>query len=43
MGDPSTAMRDPVFYALHAFMDDIFQQHKGTLTPYTVQQVIYNY
>lgn len=39
VGDPSTSMRDPVFYRWHAFVDDMFQQHKERLTPYTDQQL----
>lgn len=39
MGDSATAMRDPVFYRWHAFVDDVFQEHKNTLPQYTVQQV----
>ncbi|XP_017755476.1 PREDICTED: phenoloxidase 2-like [Eufriesea mexicana] len=39
MGDSATAMRDPVFYRWHAFVDDIFQEHKNTLPPYTVEQL----
>ncbi|XP_043489078.1 phenoloxidase 1-like [Polistes fuscatus] len=39
MGEPATAMRDPVFYRFHAFCDDIFQEHKNTLPEYTVQQL----
>lgn len=39
MGDSSTAMRDPIFYRWHAFIDDIFQEHKNTLPRYTIQQV----
>ncbi|KAJ1524517.1 hypothetical protein ONE63_011009 [Megalurothrips usitatus] len=39
MGDSTTAMRDPVFYRWHAFVDDIFQEHKRTLPPYTQQQL----
>ncbi|KAK7595536.1 hypothetical protein V9T40_013361 [Parthenolecanium corni] len=39
MGDPTTAMRDPIFYAWHAYMGDIFQEYKGTLIPYTTQQL----
>ena len=41
MGDSATAMRDPVFYRWHANIDDIFQEHKETLTPYTQQQLNY--
>lgn len=39
MGDSATAMRDPIFYRWHAFVDDVFQEHKNTLPQYTVQQV----
>nr|ACM41728.1 pro-phenoloxidase 2 [Diabolocatantops pinguis] len=39
MGDSATAMRDPVFYRWHAFVDDVFQEHKATLPPYTLQQL----
>ncbi|CAH1396533.1 unnamed protein product [Nezara viridula] len=41
MGDPATAMRDPIFYRWHAFVDDIFQEHKNTLPRYTQQQLEY--
>lgn len=39
MAEPSTAMRDPVFYRWHNSMNDIFFAYKDQLTPYTVQQV----
>ncbi|KAK2587196.1 hypothetical protein KPH14_002940 [Odynerus spinipes] len=39
MGEPATAMRDPVFYRWHAFCDDVFQEHKNTLPEYNVQQL----
>lgn len=39
LGDPATAMRDPVFYRWHAFLDDVFQEHKNTLPRYPVSQV----
>jgi hypothetical protein len=39
IGDPATAMRDPVFYRLHSFVDDIFQEHKATLPRYDVNRV----
>ncbi|KAG8238333.1 hypothetical protein J437_LFUL018618 [Ladona fulva] len=42
MGDPTTAMRDPVFYRWHAYMDDIFQTHKRTLPRYTTDQLGYS-
>ncbi|XP_026465404.1 phenoloxidase 2-like [Ctenocephalides felis] len=41
MGDSATAMRDPVFYRWHAFVDDVFQEHKGTLPRYTAPQLGY--
>lgn len=42
IGDNTVAMRDPVFYRLHAYVDDLFQQHKERLPPYTVQQLGYD-
>uniref|UniRef100_A0A1B6MSZ9 Tyrosinase copper-binding domain-containing protein n=1 Tax=Graphocephala atropunctata TaxID=36148 RepID=A0A1B6MSZ9_9HEMI len=42
MGDPATAMRDPIFYRWHAFIDDIFQEHKNLLPRYTVNQLGFN-
>lgn len=39
MGDSSTAMRDPVFYRWHSYIDDIFQEFKATIPRYTVQNV----
>ncbi|XP_075216678.1 phenoloxidase 1-like [Lycorma delicatula] len=39
MGDSAVAMRDPMFYRWHAFIDDIFQDHKNTLSPYTAAQL----
>jgi tyrosinase len=41
ISDPATAMRDPAFYTLHAYVDDIFQEHKRRLTPYSLQQLSY--
>uniref|UniRef100_A0A1A9WK12 tyrosinase n=1 Tax=Glossina brevipalpis TaxID=37001 RepID=A0A1A9WK12_9MUSC len=41
MGDAATAMRDPVFYRWHAYVDDIFQQHKIRLPAYTLTQLGY--
>ncbi|GAB0086196.1 Hemocyanin, N-terminal [Sergentomyia squamirostris] len=41
MGDSTTAMRDPVFYEWHSYIDDIFQEHKMRLTPYTVAELSY--
>lgn len=31
IGDSSTAMRDPMFYRWHAYIDDLFQEHKQRL------------
>lgn len=39
MGDTTTAMRDPIFYRWHAFIDELFQLHKEKLPPYTTQQI----
>jgi tyrosinase len=41
MGDVATAMRDPVFYRWHAYIDDIFQQHKNTLPRYSESRLNY--
>lgn len=41
MGDSATAMRDPIFYRWHAFINEIFLEHKNTLPAYTIGQVIY--
>lgn len=43
MGDSSTAMRDPVFYRWHSYIDDIFQEFKATIPRYTVQNVKLRY
>nr|UZP64756.1 prophenoloxidase-1 [Bemisia tabaci] len=42
MGDPTTAMRDPVFYRWHAMIDYIFQEHKNKLPQYTVKQLTFD-
>ena len=34
-------MRDPMFYRMHKFVDDMFQEHKMSLSPYTTQQLTY--
>ncbi|KAJ8961009.1 hypothetical protein NQ318_020314, partial [Aromia moschata] len=39
MGDVATAMRDPVFYRWHSFINNIFQDFKATLPRYTVEQL----
>lgn len=45
MGEPSTAMRDPVFYRLHAYINDMFLEFKSTFPGYTAQNVkiLYRY
>ncbi|XP_059616951.1 phenoloxidase 2-like [Phlebotomus argentipes] len=35
MGDVTTAMRDPIFYRWHSYLDLIFRKHKDTLPSYT--------
>lgn len=39
IGDPAVAMRDPIFYRWHAYVDDIFQEHKERLNAYTEQEL----
>ncbi|XP_038212997.1 phenoloxidase subunit 1-like isoform X2 [Zerene cesonia] len=39
MGDSATAMRDPVFYRWHAYVDDLFQLYKNKLPPYTTDKL----
>merc|ERR1719167_1586313 len=34
-----TATRDPSFFRLHKYMDNIFKEHKDTLTPYTSEEL----
>ncbi|CAH1101426.1 unnamed protein product [Psylliodes chrysocephalus] len=41
MGDSATAMRDPIFYRWHAYIDDMFQQHKSGLPRYSEAQLNY--
>nr|AAO01013.1 Dox-A3-PA [Drosophila erecta] len=41
MGDASTAMRDPIFYKWHAFIDNLFQEHKRQLSPYTEEDLTF--
>ncbi|KAF2892247.1 hypothetical protein ILUMI_13924, partial [Ignelater luminosus] len=42
IGDSTTAMRDPIFYRWHAYIDDIFQEFKATLPRYTSAQLNYD-
>ncbi|XP_063613208.1 phenoloxidase 3-like [Penaeus indicus] len=39
MGDTATAMRDPVFYRWHKFVDDTFQEYKLMQEPYTEKEL----
>ncbi|EDW01982.1 phenoloxidase 2 [Drosophila grimshawi] len=39
MGDVTTAMRDPIFYRWHGFIDTIFNKHKTLLPPYNNAQL----
>ncbi|GBO02665.1 Hemocyanin F chain, partial [Araneus ventricosus] len=34
MADTATSLRDPIFYRLHRFIDNIFQKYKATLPVY---------
>lgn len=42
MGDVTTAMRDPIFYRWHGFIDGIFNRHKERLTPYEAVDLAFN-
>lgn len=42
MADVATAMRDPVFYRWHAFIDSICVKYKNTLPPYEPQQLLFD-
>ncbi|CAG4931475.1 unnamed protein product [Colias eurytheme] len=39
MGDSATAMRDPIFYRWHAYVDDMFTLYKNKLPPYTTDKL----
>lgn len=41
MGDVTTAMRDPIFYRWHGFIDNICNKHKALLPPYNSNQLGY--
>ncbi|GFT90426.1 hemocyanin B chain [Nephila pilipes] len=43
MDDTATALRDPIFYRWHRFIDDLFQEYKKTLPPYTKDDVRYQH
>lgn len=42
MADVATAMRDPIFYRWHAFIDSIFVKYKNTLSPYQSKDLVYD-
>lgn len=42
MGDVTTAMRDPIFYRWHGYIDFLFRRHKNTLPAYNASQLGYN-
>ncbi|XP_017124982.1 phenoloxidase 2 [Drosophila elegans] len=39
MGDVTTAMRDPIFYRWHGFIDSVFNKFKSRLAPYNAAQL----
>ncbi|XP_013109667.1 phenoloxidase 2 [Stomoxys calcitrans] len=41
MGDVTTAMRDPVFYKWHGYLDTIFNKFKSLLPPYGANELNY--
>lgn len=41
MGDSTTAMRDPIFYRWHAFIDDLFQEHKQRLPAVRLLSILF--
>lgn len=41
MDDTATALRDPIFYRWHRFIDDLFQEYKKSLPPYSSTDVSY--
>lgn len=42
MADVATAMRDPIFYRWHAFLDSIFVKLKNTLPSYQANDLAYD-
>ena len=42
MGDTTTAIRDPIFFRWHKFIDDTFVLHKKTLAPYEEANLRFN-
>ncbi|CAG7818443.1 unnamed protein product, partial [Allacma fusca] len=41
MRSPVVAIRDPAFFRWHTFIDDLFEEHKQTLTPYTRDELVW--
>nr|SMH67862.1 PPO1 [Scolopendra dehaani] len=41
MADSTTAMRDPIFYRWHKFIDNVFVEHKMKLKPYTEEELTF--
>ncbi|XP_050441246.1 phenoloxidase 1-like [Adelges cooleyi] len=39
MADPATAMRDPIFYRWHSYINCIFQAFKATIPGYSIQNL----
>ena len=42
MDDTGTAVRDPIFFRWHKFIDDLFVRHKNKLTPYSADDLSFN-
>lgn len=42
MADVTTAMRDPIFYRWHSYIDTIFIKFKNTLTPYQLKDLAFD-
>ncbi|CAH0394157.1 unnamed protein product [Bemisia tabaci] len=42
IGDTNTAVRDPIFYRLHATTERLFRQHKDLLSPYSVEELSFD-
>ncbi|KAF2893372.1 hypothetical protein ILUMI_12800 [Ignelater luminosus] len=42
IGDSTTAMRDPIFYRWHAYIDDMCQEFKATIPRYSVNDLNYD-
>lgn len=39
MGKLEAALRDPIFYRWHAFIDDVIQRYRNKLKPYPLADV----